>query len=191
MVIKKILLDMDGTIANFADAFLGLHGTNLEEVKKTWAPKEYKLEKALKISYKDFYDSIESRGEEFWSDLIKPLPWANELYALCCSIAPTCICTDIGKFSHAFTGKMKWIKKHLENLNHDDYFKHYMITPRKEFASSPDTVLIDDDLKKVSDFRLAGGRAILFPAHWNPNHKLENQAYGYTENELYRILEER
>ena len=88
------------------------------------------------------------------------------------------------------SGKIKWIKKNLENLNHEDYFGHYMVTPRKEFAASPETLLIDDDLKKVSDFRLAGGKAILFPRYWNPNYKYENKAFEYTENLLNRLVNE-
>lgn len=185
-MIKKILLDMDGTICDFCNAALKLWGTDLNRAKEHWRPRDYKLERALDVSQKEFYDKIEKEGERFWTNL-KPYTWANELYSLCCSIAPTCICTDVGQFSGAFTGKIKWIKKNLENLDHDDYFKHYMVTPRKEFAASPTTLLIDDDLKKVSSFRLGGGQAILFPRYWNPNYKLENKAYEYTERILNRI----
>lgn len=59
-------------------------------------------------------------------------------------------------------GKREWVREHLP-----DYSRRLLLGSAKEFAASPERVLIDDYPSNVERFGEAGGQSLLVPRPWN------------------------
>lgn len=101
-------------------------------------------------------------GMEFWVDLPK-YPWADELWELCNSVAPTVIMTSPWEIPSAAAGKMMWMNDNLPKL------KRSAITDVKHHFSHPGAFLIDDRADTCELFRdpKYGGQAYTFPQPWS------------------------
>jgi len=134
---EKILLDMDGVIANFDD----WHFRLTHEIEK---PTEF-----LKANPLIFYG-------------LEPYAWAHELIELLqVWTANLFICTNALTTKIADI-KLSWLINHnlLETPN-------VIFTENKHLFANPHTILIDDYEGNVDKFRENGGEAILFPQPWN------------------------
>jgi 5'(3')-deoxyribonucleotidase len=162
----KVLLDMDGVIADFVAGACAHHG-----IANPWdRPEmlgEWDFMKALPegMSATTFWGSL---GLDFWANLDKTSE-ADELVEYLeqrfgeeniCILSSPCLTPG------CVEGKLLWIKKHYPRLA-----RSYLFGPRKEFCARPNTLLIDDLDHNVWKFREHGGAAILFPRPWNSSHR--------------------
>lgn len=168
-MIKNILLDCDGVLADFL-------GSALDKLNARYnrniTPEEYAksgifdMEKVFDISVKDFWDTIET--DDFWINL-EPIPWGKKVFTELNKIAPVTISTSPSKNPICAAQKTAWVKKHL-NLDNS----YLMLGSRKYLMANPQSVLIDDYTKNTTKFINHGGHAILIPSSWNtPNLSYE------------------
>jgi len=62
-------------------------------------------------------------------------------------------------------GKIEWVRRELPQ-----YFMRLILAMDKRSCASSDAILFDDKPRNVTEFKAAGGSAILVPAPWNhPN----------------------
>jgi 5'(3')-deoxyribonucleotidase len=173
----NILLDMDGVICDWIGAACRAFKADPEDVIKVQPSGTFGIEIALGITRDELWKHLDSIGEKFWAEDIKPYPWASQLYAACLKLGPVYILTSPSTHVVSCAGKIKW----LRNFTGNDKFRDYVLTTHKHLLAKPENILIDDDDEKVSSFREAGGNAILFPQQWNSRfedyHRLGNTRY--------------
>lgn len=163
-MIRKLYLDLDGTLANWmkkAFETFDINAPTLEQIQErdTW--------KAIKLESEDvFWKEIEKYGDKWW-ETIEPFDYTKELYNLCKSLAPTCILSKTGPNPSAGAGKIKWIYK---NLGKD--VSNFLLGRTKIFNAYPDALLIDDYDKNCEKFIENGGNAFVWPQPYNTNSHL-------------------
>lgn len=181
-MIRHVFIDLDGVLVDFASEACRLHGRPdfPETGFAAWPKGEWNMAKVFGITDDEFWRLIDSYGEEFWFDL-EPYPWMGDL--LDNMPAPFTIATSPSNLPACASGKVKWMRHHLGRRS-GRQFRDFLIGPQKHLLAGFGTVLIDDNDKKVSEFREAGGRAILFPQPWNANHALADDPLGHVLEEL-------
>jgi hypothetical protein len=162
--VTRILLDLDGVLADWATAAILQHGRDPAVVLSTWPAGVYDLADVLGISGNAMWQPINEAGAEFWATL-DPLPWCGDLMSLCTGIAPTTILTSPSKDPGAASGKTRWLQSVFGSS-----FRDYLIGPAKAACAGRGAVLIDDRDEGCESFIAAGGHAIVFPQPWNSAH---------------------
>lgn len=184
----NILLDMDGVVCDWIGAACVAFGKDPEEVIKVQPSGTFGIEIGLGVSRDELWERLDGIGEVFWAEHIKAYPWASQLYAACCQLAPTYFLTSPSTHVVSCAGKIKW----LRNFTQNDIFREYVLTTHKHLLAKPGNVLIDDDNEKVETFKAAGGRAILFPQQWNARfedyHKRGKLRYLDVLSDLHKII---
>jgi 5'(3')-deoxyribonucleotidase len=169
MKIQKILLDLDGVLANFHKKVFEIFSLkDLSHEINTWDSLYVRLifeEYGVTVSYeearKEVWKIIGLHSFRFWSNL-ELLPWAQDLVRLCQTHAPTFIATSTGSpvAEDSAKGKVLWIKKHFPELG-------YFLTDSKTEMSAPGVLLIDDNYDWCKTFREGPGSSYCFPRPWN------------------------
>lgn len=154
-MIKHILLDMDGVLAQFAESANRLFPQPLAEIT------EWDMCIQLGISEDEFWNRVEQEGEDFWTNLPE-YPWAAGLVDALENFAPVTLASSPSRDPHSCSGKRKWM-----NSRFGHRFKKYMLGSDKWLMARPDRVLIDDNQENIRKFREHGGEGILFPQKWN------------------------
>lgn len=154
-MIKYILLDMDGVLAQFAESANKLFPEPLSEIT------DWDICNQLGISEDAFWERIEAEGEDFWAKL-PDYQWGPQLHATLSTIAPVILSSSPSRCPKCCSGKRRWI---IERFG--PKYKNYMLGSQKWLLAKPDRVLIDDNENNISAFRKHGGEAILFPQTWN------------------------
>ncbi len=176
-MIKHILVDMDGVLADFLSASLSLWDFD----PKDYPANTWEIADVLGISMSDFWGTID-KVPTLWRDL-KPYPWVGELIALLNdSGVPWSTLTTPSRNPLCAAQKIEWMREHIE-----PNFTNYMIGKQKYLMASPGHLLIDDYDKNVDSFREHGGQAILFPQRWNSAHRISD-GWQFVATELrYRF----
>jgi len=156
-----ILLDMDGPLVNFTDAYLELVNSKLKFDDIT----EWDIWKLTGQTEEQFHIILSNAGENYWSNM-KPDKDGIELYKALKAKDDITILTAVFN-SDAAIGKIKWI---------DKWLPREPITPicfdtEKWKYVSPDSILIDDKADNVRSFIKAGGQGFLYPRPWNFNDR--------------------
>lgn len=163
----RILLDMDGVLADFVGGAAKLIGFDPALVT------EWDFYPAIGETEDSFWKKISKGKSLFWEQL-EEYPWSVNLITACNITAPTIILTAPSKHrlckEYSSIGKMRWMSNRW-GPEFDDYY----LGTKKEFCASPDSVLIDDNDKNCERFQQAGGRAILFPQPWNQNRDIKDK----------------
>jgi FMN phosphatase YigB (HAD superfamily) len=162
MAIDRIFLDLDGVLADWATAAIRACGQVPHEVFAAWPPGTAELSDVLDISPEEMWSHVHREGEAFWANL-EPYPWTHEVFRLCSDLAPTTILTSPSLEPCSLSGKAVWMRRHF-----GPKFRDFLIGPDKRACARARAVLIDDSEKNCEAFERAGGRAIAFPALWNP-----------------------
>ena len=155
----KLYVDMDECLTAFNEAVkkLGPHAAEGLD------PKASNLQKKI------LRDSVEKAGENFWSKM----DWKNdgkELWAIVKPFNPSLL-TSPGIFTHAQSGKILWVKKHIPGTT------ILFSTTKSEYVNPYETSILIDDLKKnISAWEAAGGIGIL------------HQSTTTTERQLLELL---
>lgn len=171
----RIILDVDGPLAQFSEGVGRLYGMEPEELYAKWPPGEYAIEKAVGTDWTEMIDRLNAEGEDFWVGL-EETPWAREFYEECLKIAPVYFATAPlpGLESAAcWSGKFKWI----QNFVGEEYSRNILIGHPKHLLASPGNILVDDGDHNVESFATgscdgkSGARCILWPNVCNQKHE--------------------
>lgn len=156
-MIDRILIDMDGVIADFVSPSLKAAAIPLSHDEcNMWNYFSGFMTEA------EFWSAIES-VDGFW-DSLEPYSWAHSLVHMCKSVAPVYFCSSPARHKSCAGAKIHWLREHGFLKGTDDRF---ILTPHKHLLANPGTVLIDDGKHNIDAFRGAGGSAITFPMPWN------------------------
>lgn len=153
--IERVFIDTHGVLLDFATPALRVHG--VEDWQKN--PPEGPLEDYLGITREHFWNEVDAEGEPFWSNL-PILPMGSLLIKALCKAGPlVSVVSSVRDRHEARTGTRRAVWRHFgKKLVH--------VLDKQELASSQ-VLLIDDQDFQVNAFRIAGGRAILYPQPWN------------------------
>lgn len=161
MKIKRIFLDMDGTLVDFVGGVIELFGRNEHEVLRDWPAGVYSIHEALGLDEDAMWRRIYALGPDFWAEL-KPYPWTRELHHFCSRRASVTILTKPSRDGSSAHGKISWLRRFF-----GDKFRDYVVTPRKPLLANGQRILVDDSDEECGKFRSAGGHSVLLPQPWN------------------------
>lgn len=151
-----IFLDMDGVITDFVEA-AGVAIGHPNHVPQRWDYFE-----TLGMTQDQFWEHIDARGEDFWTNL-RPYPWFLELFgAMQRQGRKVFITSTPSRARWSASGKIKWLRTHL-----NDTYNDYIFLTDKTVLAGPGRVLVDDNERSCVAFREAGGKAVIFPQPWN------------------------
>lgn len=182
---------MDGVVANFVKAALAVH-----DKKNPWKENpsncgSYDIDKIWGLTPSEFWQPINS-SETFWHDLDKTEE-ADELMELVDALTLTEKYKNVKAFfasaptphAQCYAGKFSWVQ-----MYYPKYYNSLILTKHKHLYASKESLLIDDNDRNVSEFRKAGGKAILFPRLWNSSHAMSGNydTMKYVKHELKRHL---
>jgi 5'(3')-deoxyribonucleotidase len=154
-MIKRILLDCDGVLADFVTGTLKAH--NRSEKHDDVGYWDYYLDWGM--TAEEFW--APTKGWEFWNDLPK-YPWADYLYQSLSDLGKVIIVTSPSDCPFASAGKTMWLQRNF-GIRAKDIF----IGGQKDAMALPTSVLVDDYPKNIEAFAKEGGKTVLFPQPWN------------------------
>lgn len=164
-MIKNILLDMDGCIADFFSSALRQLNRKYRKDNPI-SEKEYReygrfdMAALFGISRQEFWAAIES-DQYFWIN-IHPYPWASSLVRFLGEFAPVTIASSPHTSRICIADKVEWLDKKL-GIKSDQC----MFGSRKYLMANSETFLIDDLQSNVDDFVAHGGKGVCIPSNWN------------------------
>lgn len=161
-MIKQILLDMDGVVADFMGHALAYHGFDRELMMDKWPAGEWDAAKVLGITDKAFWAKIDS--ESFW-DSVPSFKGAALFYERLCTHAPVTFATTPSYAAVCYSAKIRWLRFFIGNVK-------VMMGHQKWLMAKPEHLLIDDNDDNVFKFRHGGGKAVLVPRLWNADHTI-------------------
>lgn len=167
----RILLDVDGVLADFVAGACHAHGRDPAEIIADWPVGTYDVVEVLGVTQLQFWEKLDARGAAFWDEL-EPYPWATDLYEGLSKHAPVTLLTSCSRDPASAAGKVSWIQR----LFGRD-FRNYLIGPEKVACAHPDAILIDDYERNTTAFEKAGGTSIVFPRLWNSMHMQSERAF--------------
>ena len=151
---KKIVMDMDGVVADWEKSFVKKHSQALYDNFGS-LPKEERVALKMGLSNSNFYREL--------AVMSKGLDLMETLFSSGYDVA---ILTSVGKFNSAevATQKLAWLCEHCsEKLAahiRNGNFHWTMSSEQKAAYATANTVLIDDREKARAPFIKAGGIAI-------------------------------
>lgn len=168
-MLKYILLDMDGVIADFNTAALRVHGMT----GKYHPPGEWDIAKVMGITSVQFWVPVDTY--EFWRTKVRPYAGAKQFYDELQKRAPVVIATAPSMSPDSLKAKLEWLREFI------DPNVEYMMGRKKSLMTSSGNLLIDDSDANVESFVCAGGEALLMPRLWNKAHvsSMINDPYNF------------
>jgi len=134
----KIFCDLDGVLVDFSKGYLKLTGIDLAgQFRKD----------------KKFWDPIDKAGHNFWVNL-EWMADGKKLWEYIKKYNPD-ILSAPSREDDSRVGKHDWVKREIPGA-------HLILRSmehKKEFAS-PDSLLIDDNMDNINDWKKAGGLTI-------------------------------
>jgi 5'(3')-deoxyribonucleotidase len=166
-VTSKVLIDMDGVVADFVTGAMRLH-------RKPWiydqpeyqGPAAWDLAKHWGMTNREFWDGADY---DFWLGLPE-YPWADELLQAIESevgIENMCFVTAPAHTYGCVEGKIAWVMDHFPNIPMVLTRSAAGLPAPKHFLAHDSAILIDDYDVNIDNFVAAGGRGIVFPQPWN------------------------
>lgn len=183
----KALVDLDGTIVDFNQGAMKLHG-------KPWpydnpanrGTAGWDVYKLWNMTPAEFWHGMD---RTFWATL-EPYSWAFQLIELAIqSVGQSNVAfvTSPAHTAGCVEGKIDWVEKHFSYIPTIMTRSKKGGSPPKHFLAHRDAVLIDDYEQNVKEFYSAGGEAILFPRPWNSLERLADDPMSYVKRELGRL----
>lgn len=168
-MIDRILLDIDGCLADFLGAVCKFHGKTYaghpHDPETQTEQTSWDIEPIFQMSSHNLWEPL---GYEFWLN-VEPLPWCHEVISLLSDRFGEdniCLLTSPIRTDGCIDGKMAWIRKHIPQFG-----RRFLMGPKKQFCAAPNHCLIDDHDGNITAFKDAGGQAFLFPAPYNHRFK--------------------
>jgi hypothetical protein len=168
-----LMCDLDGVLADFHGAACRVHD------RPSYAPDCWDFFIDWGMTLEQFWQPIHALGERFYAGMVKPLPWAHEVWeAVTNADYDVSIVTCASSHHGAYGGKREWVTKHLGKD------VPVMICSRKYLMAGEDRLLVDDSDSQCGQFALHGGKTILFPRSWNNNRRIEGHKMDYLTSAL-------
>jgi hypothetical protein len=182
----RVMLDMDGVVADFYTAAAALHRLPLPNggggLEAWWLPTIWNM------SASKFYDPM---GYDFWRHMPK-MPDADEIVVLLdgyFGIENICFLTSPVLTPGCMDGKRDWGREHYPEIpTLISVTARESKVPPKEFCAHPDTLLVDDMERNTDPFEKAGGKAYLLPRPWNRMHYVEDDPVTDLRNYIETLL---
>lgn len=158
----RVFIDMDGVLADLILDWLTIYrekgGIQIfpEDIKAWDCPEIPQEHRAM------FFDILGT--PDLFANLT-PINRAVEAMRFICKYFPrTYIVTSSpNKHPNVVSDKVRWVQKHLPFMAHD----HFISATHKYLLATPDSVLVDDSPKNVTEFIKAGGQAICIDYPYN------------------------
>lgn len=166
MTDRRILLDMDGVIADFVQGAADLWHMPNQYREGAVVPGTF-LTTFWGMDQDKFWRGIAKAGDLFWQNLPRT-PEAKAIVNLCCSrvgVENVAILTSPTRDPGCIEGKRAWMVQNFPELA-----GRMIFTTSKEFLACPQNILVDDQDNNFSRFIAAGGRAVMVPRMWNRLH---------------------
>ena len=176
-MISRILIDLDGVLADFHGSSLKLLGSSLtvhDLNGETWLPDK------LGITEDEFWRRIDVDAERFWTGM----PLLDDAHAIieaataAVGIDNIGICSSPSRNPLCVAYKVQWVREHFPQL-----YRRVVITASKHFCANPKTLLIDD-WEKNQHFEDHDGHFFLIPRPWNTRHAEAGQAIDVLHERL-------
>jgi len=151
----KIYVDMDGILVDL----VGQIQRDYQPVIP-WEPGEYNLLKVYGVPH----DKWENLSIDWWANLEKTKE-ADQIVELVTQYGDLNILSKPSS-QMCIKGKFEWLQWHYPQTKTENMF----FVESKHHLARPDTILIDDCSAIVEEFRACGGKAFLYPRHWNDEH---------------------
>lgn len=194
----RLLLDLDGVLADFDKAAAALWGLTVEELNsRRGETPTWDITPLLGVSHTEFWKRIAQNEYDFWLS-VDPLPWAEELVDHVASITDDWyIVTTPSHSGQSHRAKFDWchcefLKKYMDEHKH---FDRYIPTKHKHLLAREGAILIDDREQNCNHFVFGpkmgastGGTAILFPAIGNFLREYANDPLPYVKEGLAALL---
>lgn len=175
----KILLDMDGVIADFVDGISRYHNKANPYLTDP-NERRWDIEQIWGMSKYDLWHGVD---KEFWAGLRKTdeADYLVKFITNAFSVPQVTMLTSPPKVNagEAVQGKIVWMRWH-----YSQFADRMIFTEHKELCAGPDRILIDDNESNVIKFRDEGGNAVLVPRPWNSRYN-ENINVIYEELTAY------
>lgn len=174
-MIKLIHLDLDAVIAKFDKAACMAHGLNIQDPIVRKACIDNKLYD-LVGGKGNFWKVIDALGQDFWEN-IELTEYAEDLYQFLNHISNGHVyfLTSPSTNPVCCSGKARWIQKHFKGT------RKFLIGPAKYACASSHSLLVDDNEKKINQYKEWGGQVYKFPSYL----LIEDQQYS-----IWNIMEE-
>lgn len=158
----NIYLDMDGVLCNWSKAACEVCGVDYNDPAIRAAIKASKHISDFSNLKNEIWERIAKRGIDFYANL-EIHPWAHKLYDTLNKLGNLCLLTSPGNnvlyteaSAMAAAGKVLWVKKHFNTTN-------LLIGYSKHFCANQQSILVDDSVEKITQFRNNGGRVWVWP----------------------------
>ena len=181
---ERVMLDMDGVIADFVggvckrfdivDPFRNPANHGLWDI----LPMDPRL---AKLAPGEFWNSLDYT---FWYNL----PVTEDASAIIETLLTKysqeqiCILSSPCYTKGCMDGKLQWLRKHFPK-----FAKQFLFGNSKQFCAAPTNLLVDDRCKNVDDFESFGGNAILYPRLWNRLYSKTQQALDHLKEQLKHV----
>ena len=154
---KRLLLDMDGVIADFHTGMCNAH-MRPSPYNDPVNYGQFDMAKIWKMSAAEFWSKA---TVTFWKNL-PVMPLASNVVSMCVrefGIENICLLSSPASDAGAcMAGKHAWIQKHFP-----EFKRQFLFGPHKEFCSAPNHYLVDDCEKNTEKFK----NSFLVPRPWN------------------------
>lgn len=150
----KIYVDMDGVLADFEGKFKEINSEHL-----------YTAEYITKYGKNSFWKLIDSYNRQHFFESLNWMSGGKELwYFVTSNFSYVKILTSLGKSDRGDEhltrdGKRGWLKKNLPDLRDEDIITVESRGRKKAYAS-PTSIIIDDTMSIIDDWRENNGIAI-------------------------------
>lgn len=182
MAIKRIVLDMDGVLADFIGGICKHHDMANPYVHLANRG-QWHIDKIWGMSPREFWSGVDYT---FWTSLEKTeladtlVSTAIELVGIenvyVCTVCPD---GSTRAYSTAVYAKKDWIGFHFPEL-----INQLVFCKDKYLLANDSTVLVDDADHNLTAFDLAGGYSVAVPRPWNSCHDKSGNTNYYVINTL-------
>lgn len=166
----QIFIDVDGVLADFCGATLKRLGIRPDFA---WPVGIYRMDLALGCPEPEIWRAIDD--VEFWSTL-DVLPMARDLVRTLAGHGRARFCTSPSALPECGGAKARWLRERFGDIT-DASERSVLVMHDKWLCAGPRRLLVDDHAWNVEQWRLCGGRAVLWPAPWNGRY---SEAAGWS-----------
>ena len=178
----RILLDIDGVLADFVGGAIKAHGWTWRQVVALWPVGSYDVAEPMGLTVEEFWEPIDAMGKRFWQEL-EETPWCHQLIDIVSGLTDDWYLVSTPSLaSCSYSGKADWVKAHIGSVH-----ERLVLVASKPLLANPTTVLIDDCDESLQGFRRAGGIPLTFPSRHNALHSFVNNPMEYVSRGLARI----
>lgn len=184
---KRILIDLDGVLADFHGHALGLFDPAGRTVEDLAGAENTYIPDFLGITEAEFWRLVNLNSRKFWYEMPK-LPDADQIMAICLGsvgLKNVGICTSPSRDSQSIHWKLEWVKEHFGNM----MARQMVVTPAKHLCAGPHTMLIDDWLKNQHfESPEYGGSFLHLPRMWNERHAESCYSVSIVRRSVSRLM---